>query len=72
MNKRKTKQVEESFRQFVKEFLKDNPGISYSDYMKHVEMVTTVGLLPPVLFQKYKDSGMTVEEVYNEIKGGKN
>lgn len=70
--KKKRKQAEERLRQCIREFLETNPGLSYEDYMKHAEMVTTVGMLPSALFEKYRHSGMTVEEVYKLIKGKEN
>lgn len=73
MNKRKSaKQVEKSLKESIREFLESHPGISYEDYMKHVEMITTVAFLPPPLFMKYRDSGKSVEEVYEEITSRKN
>lgn len=42
-------------------------SMTIAEIEEHIEMVTTVAMLPAALYQKYRRSGKTVEEVYKEI-----
>lgn len=61
------KQAKELMEEIASKILEENPSISLKEFMRHVDVIMAVGSLPNALFSKYRYSGKTVEEVYEEI-----
>lgn len=52
----------------VAEFCRENPQIDTLEKFEQVmKMVIAVGCLPPAIYQGYRNSGKSVEQVYEEI-----
>lgn len=51
----------------VAEFAKANPMVTLKEFEEIIKMAVTVAFIPQPLFEKYRNSGKSVQEVYKEI-----
>jgi hypothetical protein len=60
--------MEREVRQIVAEFCRENPHIDTLEKFEQVmKKILVVSCLPPALYQRYRNSGKTFDQVYEEI-----
>lgn len=64
----KEKRLRQQLDRSIEQFVNNHPELTLEECLVLAEKMAAVSTLPPALFNYYRNSGMTVEEVYELIK----